>query len=243
MARISTYVQDENITAGDKLLGSDIGGATRNFDVSDIAKFLSNTNAHGVAGCIPYKYVTTLVSGGMKVVSSSSSELSFPTGNDIVLRVSKYPNGQQNRSTVAVLNTYVGKEIITSQVQDPNVFAVYKVESVEQEASSDYYNITMHYLNGNNNSDGKGFLLNLYYNLTPYIGAQDKDFNLPFTTGDLTQDGNEYYLLVNHNLGKYPNLTVKISTGAIVEVPIKHITNNQSRVYFKGLNSGTVYAN
>ena len=243
MGRISTVQLDTSVEPTDRVLGSNSGGATKNFQMSDIAEFLSNTNATGVSGCIPYKYVTTLASGGIKLVSSNSSELSFPTGSNIVFRVSKYPNGQQNRSTLPVLNTYVGKEIIISQVQDPNVFAIYKVASVVQEGSSDYYNLTMDYLNGNNDSNGKGLLLNLYYNLTPYIGAQDKDFNLPFTTNDLTQEGNEYYLVVNHNLGKYPNLTVKISTGTVVEVPVKHITNNQSRVYFKGLNSGTVYAN
>ena len=57
MARISTYQQDTNITTGDKLLGTDAGGGTKNFVISNLHLFyqspilqvlvvvlLSNTN-------------------------------------------------------------------------------------------------------------------------------------------------------------------------------------------------------
>ncbi len=244
MARISTIQVDRSVESTDKLLGSNGNGVTRKFQMSDIAEFLSNTNAMNVSGFVPYKYSTGLLNKGEMTLSSSLEEkLSFPSGDDIVLKVSKYPNGQPTRSTVPVLNTYINKEIIVSQVQDPNIFAVYKVKSIQIDNNPNFYNITMDHILSSNDSSGYGLLVNLYFNLTLYSGAQDKDFNLPFTTNDLVLDNNEYYLLVNHNLGKYPNITVKISTGAVVEVPIKHITNNQSRVYFKGLNSGTVYAN
>ena len=101
----------------------------------------------------------------------------------------------------------------------------------------------MDHLQSNNNSDGDAFLANVYYVLTPWSGAQDKDFSLSFSTSDLVSESGQFYLVVNHNLGKFPNITVKVSTGSIVQVPIKHITNNQSRVFFKGLNSGVIHAN
>ena len=50
-----------------------------------------------------------------------------------------------------------------------------------------------------------------YYNVTLYSGAQNH-FELPFATNDLTADGGQYYLNVPHNLGKFPSITVKIST-------------------------------
>lgn len=241
MARISTVQLDTSVEATDRLLGSNSGGATKNFQISDIAQFLGSTNASGIAGSVPFKYnPSTLVSGSMQIQGGATS---FPTGADVVLKVSKYPNGQGGKSALAVLNTFPKKDIIISQVQDSNVFGVYRVKQVQQVGSTDYYNITMDHLQSNNNSEGKGFLANVYYVLTPYIGAQDKDFSLSFSTSDLVSDSGQYYLVVNHNLGKFPNLTVKVSTGSVVQVPIKHITNNQSRVFFKGLNSGVIHAN
>ena len=244
MARISTYQIDNNLTQDDRVLGSDAGGATRNYTLLDIAKFLSNTNSHGVSGCIPYKYSNTDASGGqMKFQNSGLSELAFPTGNNQILQVSKFPNGNTSRSTLAVLNTYLNKDVIISQVQDPNVFAVYRVKEIAQVGSQDKYRLTMDFITGNNDANGKGLLNNIIYNLVPWTGSQDKEFSKDFSTSDLTLENGEYYFPITHNLGKFPSITVKISTGQVVEVPVKHITKNESRVYFKGQNSGTVYAN
>jgi hypothetical protein len=244
MARISTYQLDNDLTKDDKVLGSDSGGATRNFSLEDIAKFISSTNALSTVGCIPYKYnKNELSNGNFKISGSNLTEQAFPTGNNVVIEVSKFPNGS-DKDTVNVLNTYVGKDIVISQIDNPNVFALYRVTSVAIKSSgSNFYNITADHVSSSNNTFGVGLSHNLNYNLAPYQGAQDKDFNVSFGTSDLVSENNEYYFNVNHNLGKFPSITVKISTGNIVEAPVKHITKNQSRVYFKGQNSGIVYAN
>ena len=101
----------------------------------------------------------------------------------------------------------------------------------------------MDFITGNNDASGKGLLNNIIYNLVPWTGSQDKEFSKDFSTSDLILENGEYYFAITHNLGKFPSITVKISTGQVVEVPVKHITKNESRVYFKGQNSGTVYAN
>ena len=44
MARISTYSVDTTLEKSDKLLGSNLGGATRNFTLEDVSKFLKNSN-------------------------------------------------------------------------------------------------------------------------------------------------------------------------------------------------------
>jgi len=183
-----------------------------------------------------------MASGTMQLLNQSTNK-PFPETDNVKLVVSKYQNGLAGQLVLAVLNTYATKDIIISQVQDPSVFAVYRVKTVTQIGSTDYYEILMTHLQSNNNSNGLGFISEVYYILTPYSGAQDKDFSLSFSTNDLVLDSGQYYLLVNHNLGKFPNITVKISTGSIVQVPIVHITNNQSKVFFKGLNSGVIHAN
>ena len=244
MARISTYNLDTTIEKSDKLLGSNIGGQTKNFNIQDIAEWLASTNASGNASAIPLTYDNQSASSGkMTFQGNTDNELAFPTGNNKVLQVSKYPNGYNDRNIVPVLNTYLDKEIIISKIQDPTVFAVYKVKNIAQVDSTDVYNVTMDYLSGNNNSSGKALFKDSHYNLVLFTGAQDKDFNLDFTTNSLQSNSNGFELTVAHNLGKFPNITVKVSTGHIVEVPVQHIDKNNSKVFFKGLNSGTVHAN
>lgn len=243
MARISKYTADSTVDKYDKLIGSDSSGGTKNYSLDAVAKFLSNTNAIGVNTNLPFKYMPdSLGDGCIGLTTYSLLSSAYPTGDSGVLRVSKFTNSSQ-KSSLPILNTFLNKEIIISQIQDPTVFAVYRVSSITQHGNTNFYDFALKHLNSNNNDDGYGFLKHVYYNITLYSGAQDKDYTLDFTTGMLVEDSGEYYLDVPHELGKFPSITVKISTGSIVEVPIKHINKNNSKIYFKGLNSGTVYAN
>ena len=56
MARISTYQQDTNISTGDKLLGTDSGGGTKNFVISNLSSFLSESNTSGTSSSFTFKY-------------------------------------------------------------------------------------------------------------------------------------------------------------------------------------------
>ena len=56
MARISNYTIDTTVESSDKFIGSNSGGSTKNFKVSDISKHLRATNAAGVGGQLVYIY-------------------------------------------------------------------------------------------------------------------------------------------------------------------------------------------
>ena len=59
-------------------------------------------------------------------------------------------------------------------------------------------------------------------------------------------DGVTYvYLDFEHNLGKYPSVTVTEGSNPdrVCFVPVKYIDNNTVRVYFRGTTSGTIYVN
>ena len=82
MARISTYNLDTTIETSDKLLGSNIGGQTKNFNIQDIAEWLASTNASGNASAIPYTFDNQSASSGkMTFQGNTDNELAFPTGN------------------------------------------------------------------------------------------------------------------------------------------------------------------
>ena len=93
----------------------------------------------------------------LKINNSDTPVVAFPTGQSASIRVSVYPNNS-SKSSLNTLNTFLNKEIVISQIQDQNIFAVYRVISIAQEGSTDFYNLTLKHLNSNNDSDGYGFV-------------------------------------------------------------------------------------
>ena len=242
MARINKYAQDSTPDKNDKLIGTDSSGGTRNYSLENVGAFLSQTNVLGVHSNIPYKYTHGDLSyGNIKDNNNDTVVGAFPTSN-VSIRVSAYPNNS-SKSALTVLNTFLKKEIVISQIQDQNIFAVYKVNSISQVGSTDFYNLGLTHLNSNNDSDGYGFVTGVYYNVTLYTGAQDKEYEQAFATSDLSLVNGQYELAIPHNLGKFPTISVKLSTGDVAIVPHSHINKNNSKVFFSALNSGIVYAN
>ena len=86
MARITKYAQDSTPDKGDKLIGTDSSGGTRNYSLENIGAFLSQTNVLGVHSNIPYKYShTDLASGNIKNNSNDTPVSAFPTSNVSIL--------------------------------------------------------------------------------------------------------------------------------------------------------------
>lgn len=69
----------------------------------------------------------------------------------------------------------------------------------------------------------------------PDLAAIDKTFVMPFS-GLAT-------IVVNHNLGKYPSVTVLSSAGDEIIGDITHNSVNQFTLTFNGSNTGTITCN
>ena len=63
MARISTYSKDIDVTKDDKLLGTDVGGSTKNYSLENVTKFITNTNASGIVGQLPFVFHNSTFGG------------------------------------------------------------------------------------------------------------------------------------------------------------------------------------
>mgnify|MGYP001138520622 CR=1 FL=1 len=144
MARISTYEQDNNITTGDKLLGTDSGGGTRNFVVNDLSSFLAESNSSGTSSSFTFKYKqTNRLAGDMNFTLSSGSTFANVTS----IKVSKY---NYNKTSIAINNALSllgGKNIIVYEINNRNNFGVYKVETLNVDSvDSNFYNITLTFI-------------------------------------------------------------------------------------------------
>lgn len=232
MGRISNFTLDTSVEESDKLLGSNNNGATKNFQVSDIAKFLANTNAAGSAGQIVYSYEaqeSQKSTGSFLGTFSSGSTFANLTS----IKVSKYPSGKPTSAVVEFLTALVGKDIILSDVLNVNNFGIYTVVSVTQDSNAtNYYDISLTYKSGNGTIVDEQF-----YSIILYAGSTDKNYVH-------TQNSSSDSWTINHNLGKKPSVTVTtLTTGAQVIGEVTYTNNNTLVVSFAAAVSGIAHLN
>ena len=244
MPKIQSIQSDQNLNKGDKLLGSDVSGATRNYVISDVTKFFKDTNAAGVAGQFTYQFKSTspFNAGSMRITFSSGSTFQNATS----IKISKFPHGSEN-SFENLLDIFVNTQILIVDVEDQDNFGVYDTTTVAQDSTeTDFYNIAITSTKNNGSFVNEKF----YAIISMGGGGADKNDSLSFTASDF--DGTEtvsgssmQYLDFTHNLGKKPAITVteQGSPNEVCLVPVKYINNNTVRVYFTGTTSGTIFAN
>ena len=231
MGRISNFTLDTSVEESDKLLGSNLGGATKNFKVEDIAKFLANTNATGSAGQLVYSFEATA-----SQKSNGSFLGTFSSGTAITnltaIKVSKYPSGTTTDAAVEYLTLLVGKDILLSDVQNVNNHGVFTVESVTRDSSAtDYYDLVLSSIGGNGSIVDEQF-----YSIILYGASGDKTYVH-------TQSASTDQWVVTHNLNKNPSVSVTDSSGNQVHPDVIYNTLNKITIVFAGANAGEAYIN
>tara|TARA_X000001382_G_C3163185_1_gene176927 strand:+ start:618 stop:1307 length:690 start_codon:yes stop_codon:yes gene_type:complete len=229
MARISNYTRDTTLQNNDKLLGSNSTGTTANFQISDITKFLRDTNAAGVSGQLVYQFNSVSNKPG-GFVGTFSSGLTF--ANLTSIKIHKTPNGSVN-AIVEYLQSLVSKDIIFNDVDNINNFGIYTVSSVTQDSSAtDYYDVSLIHKSSNGTIVDEQF-----YSIILYAGSSDKTFTH-------TQEASRSSWTINHSLGKKPSVTITtLATGAQVIGEVTYTNNNTLVVSFAAAVSGIAHLN
>ena len=197
MSRISEYNLDATVEGSDKLLGSNADGSTRNFSVNDIQVFLSETNTSGSSSSFTYRCEQTNISNGdIKFTLSSGNTLANVTS----VKVSKFNYYNYDDPINNALGLLGGKNIIIYDIADRNNFGVYKVESLQVDSDSNFYNITLaHKTNNGSIVVGKIYGIDIFPE-----------------SGDITfehhQNNASTSWVINHNLGKFPSVSIKFSS-------------------------------
>jgi len=232
MARIGNYSTDASVENTDKLLGSNAGGATRNFRVADITRFIKETNAAGASGQLVYSFESNEVQK-----SAGSFVGTFSTGTQFSkltsIKVSKFPNGS-SQPVAEFLATLVNKNIIMNDILNINNFGTYAVSAVTQDSNAtDYYDIALTPVSGNGSLVDEQF-----YSIILYAGASgDKTFKH-------TQSAESNTWTINHGLNKKPSVTVTTAaTEAVVIGEVTYTNNNTLVVSFEAAFNGIAYLN
>ena len=235
MPKISQIAIDQTVDKGDKLLGSDAGGRTKNYRIDDISIFIRDTNSAGVVGQLSYIFYNNSFGGsdtrpaGSMTIDTSNTEVLFSSVSTIKLSNKIY---QGDYTLVNAMNNFVDKQVIIANNENQDNFGVYTCTAVTQDPSeTNFYDLTLSYINGNGSLEVEKF-----YSIILYSGAQDKDYRHIQNSASSTWT-------ITHNLNKFPNVVVFDSADNQAVGAITHVNKNQLTITFSASFSGTAYLN
>lgn len=237
MARISTYAIDNNVTSQDKWIGTDSNGSiTKNFTPQGVADWINSANAVGIAGQMNFKFQTDLTNG------RASGTVTFDAGGGdttafsalSTLKFSKYNSADD--LIINFFNTLVDEYVLFCQTDNINNFGVYKLTALDQDLDEgNFYDATLTLIASNGNMESEE-----YYSIVawPYNKGETNDKHYTHNQNNASAIWN-----VTHNLGKYPSVSVTLSTGLQGIAQVDYINENSLTITLKSAESGKAYLN
>ena len=143
MARLTTYQTDTNVTGTDKVLGTDTGGATKNYTLDSVGEYFTQNNVVTVAGQLSFVFEASVSEAGDGQFFANDGTGGVPALADITkLNVStKYSDGA---SLEQMLNEIIADKFFIVEARNQNVKAVLTTQSYAENASdSTYKDITV----------------------------------------------------------------------------------------------------
>lgn len=238
MTKIKIYPIDTNISGSDKWIGSDANSfnRTKNFTVAGISDYYNSTSSVNMANAITFRYDTVDI-GDDRASGSFSFETevgaTVPFSSITELMFSK--NTSNGKYIVDLMNYYNGNLIYVNKSGDPDIFAIYRVTSYEQNlVETDFYDTTLQFINGNGSIEED----ELYFVSLLQISTEDSDKHYTHVQGVAASTWR-----VNHNLDKYPSATMVLSTGQKGYGDVSYIDENNLTITFASAESGKAYIN
>lgn len=232
MARISTYIIDQNITETDKWIGTDSSGSvTKNFTPKNLGNYFNESNSLGIANQIAFKYYGTF---NFPRPEGSITLNSFqPSFSDIVTaRVSEKSGGK--KLIVDFLDTLEQTEIIISDATDVNLFGKFYLRSITQNISEPtFYDLELEFIEGHGNFIDKNIYIVAFHSY-----KEEGDKNYIHVQGLSSNTWN-----ITHNLNKFPSISVVDSDNKVVVGDATYIDTNNLTITFSGAFSGKAYLN
>ena len=228
MALIQSYPSYAPVNDGDRWIGTNsTNGSTRNFTAQQIADYLNINGKISVSAQMIFKLTTAVVPGNGQFSGPITS-----TAMNTVTTLVVSPVDVSDANTVAFITYLIGNNILISEQNNINNFGHYTIVSYVIKAGGGY-TLTLTPLAGNGN-----FEVNKFY-----------DFAL-FT---LTTQGTPTFIFeqavaattwdINHNLGKFPSVTVINNNNIVINGEVTYIDNNNVQLNFSAGFTGKAYLN
>ena len=228
MARISSYPRDLDVNDGDAWIGTESSNRlTRNFTAAAVAKYLNIKGTISISAQMVFKFVLTAI--------PDNGEFSGPAdgsnmGSITTLEVSGLDASGQN--TVQFMEYLVNNDILISKQNDISTFGHFTINSYTLNGS--VYTLALTLVGGGSN----GVISeNAFYDFAVFtLSSPDKTFE--FTQGQPATIWN-----IQHNLNKFPSVSVINNNNVVINGEVTYIDKNNVQINFSAGFSGKAYLN
>ena len=231
MARISTYIFDQNVTKKDFVIGSDAQtNYTRNYRLEDLAKFFGKQQS-SLGDKFAYVYDQLSVYSDLTKAEASLSNKTqvnslFSSVDSIFL--SKF-NDQGDDVTSFFQSIQENGVLRVHNGFRTTDYGVYRVQDVI-DTGNDVLEIVVDLLQGNGSiTDQETLVFSASFTLT------DKTYSTPEMYGDVWQ--------IQHNLGKFPSVSIVDTSGNMIYAEIQYNDLNNITITFASSVAGKAHIN
>ena len=227
MARISSYPRDLDVVDNDSWIGTSVPGLqTRNFTAAAVAKYLNIKGKISISAQMVFKFT--------EIVPPASGQFSGPVdGSNIAAIATVQISGVDvsGQNTVPFMDYLVGNNILISEQNAISNFGHYTIDSYTLNGAVYTLNIT--------NLFGNGVLdINKFYDFAVFTLSSQGVPTFVFTQGVPATTWN-----IQHNLGKFPSVSVINNNNVVINGEVTYIDNNNVQLNFSAGFTGKAYLN
>ena len=227
MARISSYPRDLDVVDQDSWIGTSVPGLqTRNFTAAAVAKYLNIKGKISISAQMSFKFTSNGVPGPGEFSGPNDSS---PIANITTMSISGVDVSGQ--STVAFMDYLVGNNILISEQNNISDFGHFTIDSYTTKGNFHTLNLTN--LFGNSN-----LVEDKVYDFAVFTLSSQGVPTFVFTQGIPATTWN-----IQHNLGKFPSVSVINNNNVIITGEVTYIDNNNVQLNFSAGFTGKAYLN
>ena len=234
MARIKTYSNDTVVVANDKWIGSDSQAkfATKNYTAQSVADFINEKGNQLQSLRYKYKSTPPRNPGTISFSPYKANNVPFSTITSWILSDSELKSPED--ISTFYTSPLIGSDVLVTQCDDITQWAIYEWDSVTDVPNEKLFsNIGLSY------RTGLGGLINdedYFISLLSYAGTGDLSFT--YVQGVASTTWN-----IQHNLGKFPSITVIDTANTVVTGEYTYNDINNVTLTFSAAFAGTAYLN
>tara|TARA_R110002049_G_scaffold63614_3_gene168968 strand:+ start:1140 stop:1823 length:684 start_codon:yes stop_codon:yes gene_type:complete len=227
MARISSYPYDITVQDTDAWVGSDsVNRSTKQYTAKAVAEYLNIKGKISISAQMVFKYAAANTGAGD---FSGPADGSAMTGVTTMQLSTADVSGQD---VIAFMTYLVGSNILISEQNNISTFGHFLIDSYTVSAAG-FYTLNLTNLGGNGNLTDL-----LYYDFAVFTLSSQGAPTFVFTQTVAATVWN-----VNHNLGKFPSISVVDTANTVVTGQYQYTDNNNVILTFSAGFAGKAYLN
>ena len=226
MARISSYPIDLTIQDTDAWIGTEASNRlTRQFTAAGLAKYLNIKGKISISAQMVFQF---------KTGNAGSGDFTGPADNSTFTSITTMQLSVADKSgqnVVAFMEYLVGNDILINAQNEISTFGHYTIDSYTDNGAFYTLNLT--------NRKGEGSIVdNVFYDFSVFTLSSQGTPTFIFNQAVASTQWN-----IQHNLGKFPSVSVINNNNVVINGEVKYIDNNNIQLNFSAGFSGKAYLN